>query len=114
MDRECGNACAFLQAWLYAPDIRVQNHVDPDRELLGQRLEEVVEHPVAAIADERLHSVQAVLTFYERQIYRPEWSQRGQPLGQAEALAQTIREASQEGLDPDDYHRGAIEELLES
>lgn len=66
VDRECGNACAFLQAWLYAPDIRVQNHVDPDRELLGQRLEEVVEHPVAAIADERLHFVQAVLTFYER------------------------------------------------
>ena len=35
----------------------------------------------------------------------------GEPLGQAEALAQTIRDAYQEGLDPDDYHRGAIAEM---
>ena len=50
-----------------------------------------------------------VRDYYERQAYRPVWTDR-----QAEALVAAIREADQEGLDPSIYPLHDIESLIDS
>lgn len=50
--------------------------------------------------------------FYRQRSYSPLWSHNDGPLSQADDLIETIKEADQEGLNPDDYHLAAIEPVL--
>jgi murein L,D-transpeptidase YcbB/YkuD len=50
--------------------------------------------------------------FYWLRAFRPAWSTDGAPRSQATLLVKAIHEASQEGLNPEDYHLAPIQRLM--
>jgi murein L,D-transpeptidase YcbB/YkuD len=50
--------------------------------------------------------------FYQKRGFTPAWSGEDGRIPQADFLLATIREADREGLNPNDYHLGAIESLV--
>ncbi len=51
-------------------------------------------------------------TFYRQRGFAPAWSGEDGRVSQADSLIAAIRESAREGLNPYDYHLGAIESLL--
>jgi murein L,D-transpeptidase YcbB/YkuD len=62
---------------------------------------------------EKVMSHRALPEFYESRDFRPAWIGERGPLIQALRLVDSVRQAYQQGLDPEDYHLTAIEELLQ-
>jgi L,D-transpeptidase YcbB len=50
--------------------------------------------------------------FYQERQMAPLWLDAGGPSARAEVLAKVLRDADQDGLDPEDYHASIITELL--
>jgi len=66
------------------------------------------------IGPERTMAHRSLPEFYSRRDYRPAWIGERAPLTQARRLSDSVRAASQHGLDPRDYHLQSIEALLDS
>lgn len=89
------------------------NLTEQVREQIRTRIE-ATELPLElTIGKETLHAAEALPLFYEERAYSPAWSGIDGILPQAEALLDAIRGAYREGLRPQDYHLGKIEEILE-
>jgi len=69
--------------------------------------------PQIVISDDLLYSTVVLPAFYERRGYWPAWIDENGLLPQVQTLVQTLRNASQEGLTPTDYHLTCIDNLLQ-
>ena len=81
-------------------------------DLLRNRIEAAGAPPRIAVGEEVLHASVMLPLFYERRMYSPAWSNTDGPLPTAEVLIGEIHKSDREGLRPDDYHLGEIEEML--
>ena len=70
-----------------------------------------IERPLD-VAGEAVYSLRVLPAFYESRVYAPAWSRDGAPIAAARELADRIRSADIEGLDPAAYHLEAISRLL--
>ncbi|MGA1797075.1 MAG: L,D-transpeptidase family protein [bacterium] len=64
------------------------------------------------IRGERIHASRVLARFYGGRMFQPAWSDEHGPKHQAHSLINAIRCAQREGLNPEDYHRLCIEEML--
>jgi L,D-transpeptidase YcbB len=69
--------------------------------------------PIVSVKGQLCHSSPILPQFYEKRVFKPLWSENGEPLPQAETLLQAIKDAGSEGLNPSDYHLKKIENLLD-
>ncbi|MFA7536818.1 MAG: L,D-transpeptidase family protein [Desulfuromonadales bacterium] len=95
-------ACCASVSAAEPPDSSLQ-------EALRKRLENPPLIPAVGAA---LHAGAALPDFYQRRLYRPAWIQGEKPAPAAAELLSALAEAQNEGLDPDHYHRQAIQALL--
>jgi len=96
----------------FAQDLNVQVLSEQVREHLQNRIETEFVLPDTAIEDEYTYTTSMLSRFYGRRNYLPAWISNDGPLTQVDALIKTIREANQEGLMPDEYNLGKIEDKL--
>ena len=78
------------------------------QETILQRMHQLQATGGLAIGDEGIGAVRLLPEFYERRNYLPAWTNPAL----VRNLLRRIATAENEGLDPDDYHRRAIEILL--
>lgn len=64
--------------------------------------------------DQRLTAERSLPVFYRGRDFRPAWTRGGGPTPALQSLIEAIEEAALDGLDPGDYHIGAIRALLAS
>lgn len=82
-------------------------------ELLRGRLEALTTGGAARAAGEPLLALHALPRFYESRAFEPAWRlQEGGPGRDLQGLMAAIDDARSHGLNPDDYHRNALAELL--
>jgi murein L,D-transpeptidase YcbB/YkuD len=84
------------------------------RDQLRVRLEHSLPGRWASVDEERVHASRVLPAFYERRLYLPVWSSGGRPAGAATELLSVIGGVGSEGLEPEDYHLGALSELRAS
>jgi murein L,D-transpeptidase YcbB/YkuD len=84
------------------------------RDQLRVRLEHSLPGRWASVDEERVHASRVLPAFYERRLYLPVWSSGGRPTGAATELLSVIGGVGSEGLEPEDYHLGALSELRAS
>jgi murein L,D-transpeptidase YcbB/YkuD len=85
---------------------------DPVAEELRIRIE-VVDLPTEFIVEgESLHSVETLISFYQRRVYQPAWSHKKGLLREAGDLIRSLHEASEEGLHPEEYHLATLEKRV--
>jgi murein L,D-transpeptidase YcbB/YkuD len=82
----------------------VQEHIRID-------IESTVLSPEIINGKEIIHAVAALRQFYKRRDYQCAWITNRGPVPQVESLLQSIRTVYEDGLRPEDYHLGEIEEL---
>lgn len=98
---------------LSVPAARGAVDEDEVQEALRHRIEAAAGVPIELrVAGELIHAGSALPAFYERRVYRPAWSDGGNPSAVARALLDAIRAADRQGLRSADYHLAAIERLL--
>lgn len=85
--------------------------VDEIQEAIRARVEAAGFPVRLAVAGRSIYAERLLPSFYESRAYRPAWV-RGRGLGDgATELLATLERASRHGLDPADYHAGAVREL---
>lgn len=82
------------------------------REFLRHRIEEAGSPSKLSVGDEKIHSSIVLPRFYFNRTFHLAWSNDKGPLPVADTLIAAIRDASKEGLIPDDYHLAKIEKTL--
>lgn len=87
------------------PELTAQSA--PIREILRARIEQLRENRTLPILDTRVASSIVVPDFYERRGFRPAWRD-STAVGD---LLRAIRDATDDGLDPRDYHLSQLERL---
>ncbi|MGH7800437.1 MAG: L,D-transpeptidase family protein [Thermodesulfobacteriota bacterium] len=96
----------------FPQDLNVQVLSQQVREHLQNRIDKELLSQNTAIEDEYAFTTSRLSRFYGRRNYLPAWISNDRPLPQVDALIKTIREANREGLNPDDYNLGKIEDKL--
>ncbi|HEY7535917.1 MAG TPA: L,D-transpeptidase family protein, partial [Thermodesulfobacteriota bacterium] len=96
----------------YAQGINVQGLSEQLRENLGNRIEREHIFQNDTIEDEFMGISALLARFYARRNYYPAWITNYGPSPQVDALIRVIRQANREGLKPDEYNLGAIEDKL--
>jgi len=96
----------------FAQDLNVQVLSEQVHKHLQNRIETEFVLPNTAIEDEYTYTTSMLSRFYGRRNYLPAWISNDGPLPQVDALIKTIREANHEGLMPDEYNLGKIEDKL--
>ncbi len=96
----------------FPQDLNVQVLSKQVREHLQNRIETELVQPNTAIEDEYTYTTSMLSRFYGRRNYLPAWISNDRPLPQVDALIKTISEANHEGLNPDEYNLGKIEDKL--
>ena len=96
----------------FAQDLNVQVLSEQVHKHLQNRIETEFVLPNTAIEDEYTYTTSMLSRFYGRRNYLPTWISNDGPLPQVDALIKTIREANHEGLMPDEYNLGKIEDKL--
>ncbi len=81
-------------------------------EQLRARIEAAGTPPRIEVGSELIHACRVLPMFYERRGFRPAWSGDNGPGPRAEAMAAAIRGATDDGLNPADYHLDRIEQVL--
>ena len=81
--------------------------LDPVAEELRQRVERLRSDGALEVAGERVASVSVLPDLYDRRGDRPAWTN---PAAIEDLLA-AVRGAEEHGLEPEDYHRAALERL---
>ncbi|MEJ2206101.1 MAG: hypothetical protein P8170_18550, partial [Gemmatimonadota bacterium] len=82
-------------------------------ELLRGRIEALVSAGAARAAGEPLHALNALPRFYESRGFNPAWRVEADGPGRdLRELLTSIGSARSHGLDPEDYHRAAVAEIL--
>jgi L,D-transpeptidase YcbB len=87
---------------------------DRVREGIRNRIEAAGIPPVMPVGDEFIYASVELIRFYERRTYRWAWSNEKGPLHQAGTLMNAVRKAYHEGLQPNHYHLGRLEAILEN
>jgi murein L,D-transpeptidase YcbB/YkuD len=82
------------------------------RQPLRQRLEATEMPRRLSVAGEPIYAAVLLPRFYAQRRFQAAWSDQGVLLPQVEALLRAIRDASYEGLDPQDYHLTAIDSIM--
>src|SRR5574341_580509 len=102
--------------WVYelgfAQDLNVQVLSKQVREHLQNRIDKELIQQNTAIDDEYSYTTSMLSRLYGRRNYLPAWISNDRPLPQVPALIKTISEANHEGLMPDEYNLGQIEDKL--
>lgn len=83
-------------------------------EFLRDRIEEAGIPPRIAVGNELIHASAVLPLFYEQRAYAPAWCHDGGMDSRADSLLEAIRNADQEGLNPNDYHLEKIGSLWAS
>jgi len=96
----------------FTQDLNAQALSELVYEHLQNRIETELVLPNTAIEDEYTFTTSRLSRFYGRRNYLPAWISNDGPLPQVDALIKTIREANREGLMPDEYNLGEIEDKL--
>jgi L,D-transpeptidase YcbB len=108
-------ACLFLsshsgtEAVGYGADELRQEQV---RELLRNRIEAGRLEAGLKVADEPIYSQHTLPAFYVNRGFETAWTVGGSPLAAIDSLITAIKRSYLEGLVPDDYHLGIIEEYV--
>ncbi len=102
----CANEFAYTQG------LNAQALSNLVRDHLRNRIETGIAHPNIPFEDENTYITSLLSRFYGRRSYLPAWIGVDGPLPQVDALIKTIREANSEGLKPDEYNLGKIEDKL--
>jgi murein L,D-transpeptidase YcbB/YkuD len=98
--------CLAGAVGIHVPASLAQAQDDTVREVLRSRVEGLRDAG-QVIRDNRLASLVVLPEFYERRGFRRAWDDPGL----IEQLMRAIDESAAEGLDPQDYHRTAIDQL---
>jgi len=99
----------FLSSW---QTVHAQTVSEQVRERLRNRIEAGGMPLKITVGEESVFASIKLPTFYLHRIYAPAWSKDKGPLPLANKFLLIIRQADQEGLDPDDYHLAKIESVL--
>ncbi len=107
-------ALATVAVLLSGPASYVRAQVGLESEqLVRGRMEAMANGGRASAGGERLHAVHALPRFYEARGFGLAWEGEGAaPSPNLQSLLESIDNAGEHGLDPDDYHRTALRELL--
>ncbi len=103
--REPASWVLFLLLAVVLPTLPVAAAVDPRADLAGRLGVEGMPLPIAGV---RLRDADAVRQFYAARDFRPAWTGDDCRPAMLE-LATAIAAADSHGLDPDDYHRAALD-----
>lgn len=90
----------------------LQSVPDQVQELLRNRIEAAGIPPIMSVGEETIFSSDALARFYVNRVYRPAWIVDNGSFSLADALVGAVREASLEGLNPEDYHLKKMESIL--
>jgi murein L,D-transpeptidase YcbB/YkuD len=96
----------------YTQNLHVQALSEQVREHIQSRIDKELLLPNTAVEDEYTFITSMLSRFYARRNYLLAWFNDDGPLPQVDALVSTIREANREGLRPDEYNLGTIEDKL--
>ena len=105
-------ALCWVYEFGFTQDINAQALSELVHEHLQNRIEKELVQPNTAIEDEYTYTTSMLSRFYGRRNYLPAWISNDGPLPQVDALIKTISEANHEGLMPDEYNLGKIEDKL--
>jgi murein L,D-transpeptidase YcbB/YkuD len=81
--------------------------IDPTQEIIRAKIEHLGQFKRLMIGDAVVTSVVVLPDFYERRDFQLAWRKRSS----IEDLLRAVRDSEADGLDPRDYHRGALERL---
>ncbi|MFU8861016.1 MAG: L,D-transpeptidase family protein [Cyclonatronaceae bacterium] len=82
------------------------------RELLRNRIETGRLQASLKVSDEPIFSQQTLPAFYVNRGFETAWTTNGKPFAAVDSLITAIKRSYNEGLVPDDYHLGIIEEYV--
>jgi murein L,D-transpeptidase YcbB/YkuD len=102
----------ILVGWLMATAAGAVPY-EPAREALRLRLETPLGEPPVVAGGDAVPAPGAVRDFYRQRLYEPAWLSEDGRIPQADALLAAINEAAAEGLDPSDYQRRRIAEVVQ-
>ena len=94
---------------LHAQDLTLEERT---REFLRQRIEAAAHLPAIMVGEREIYSNVVLPRFYLERTYRPAWSGNDGPLPVADSLVAAVKNSYRDGLQPEDYHLDAIEEIL--
>jgi L,D-transpeptidase YcbB len=94
---------ACLMVLLFAATARAQSP-DAERELFRERVEQLSTAPEMPVAGVRLAAARFLARLYEQHGFAPEWNAES-----SEQLTRAIAAVQDDGLDPEDYLRSALE-----
>jgi murein L,D-transpeptidase YcbB/YkuD len=91
----------------------VAQQTQPDLVAEGiRRRIEIGNAPASASEAEHIFASSSLPRFYVQRAFKPAWSDSGRPLPAAAAFLAALEAATDEGLEPDDYHLIRIDSLL--
>ncbi|UCG84840.1 MAG: L,D-transpeptidase family protein [Gemmatimonadota bacterium] len=106
-----GLVLLLIPSW---PGALADQQIAPDPVAEGiRRRVEVRELGIGLASDtERIFASDAVPRFYLQRTFRPAWSASNRPLPIAATVVKALQGATEEGLDPSDYHLARIRSLM--
>ena len=81
-------------------------------DLLRSRVAVAVDHQVFFVAENKIHSVEALARFYELRNFEPAWTVEGEPRDYLKSFLTALSTANQHGLRPEIYHNRTIHKML--
>jgi L,D-transpeptidase YcbB len=81
-------------------------------DLLRSRVAVAVDHRVLFVAENKIHSVEALVRFYELRNFEPAWTVEGEPRDHLKSFLTALSTADQHGLHPEIYHIRTIDKML--
>ncbi len=81
-------------------------------DLLRSRVEVAVDHRVLFVAENKIHSVESLVRFYELRDFEPAWTIQEEPRDYVKAFLTVLGAADQHGLRPEIYHIRTIDKIL--
>jgi L,D-transpeptidase YcbB len=81
-------------------------------DLLRSRVAVAVDHRVFFVAENKIHSVEALVRFYELRNFEPAWTVEGEPRDYLKSFLTALSTADQHGLRPEIYHIRPIDKML--
>jgi L,D-transpeptidase YcbB len=83
-------------------------------ELLQNRIDAAGDPPVLYVAGKKNHAAEALAKFYKMRRFEPAWTVQGKPTVHADMFLTVLNMAEQDGLQPETYHLGTIQEIIEA
>jgi L,D-transpeptidase YcbB len=90
-----------------------QDNLSQVSELLRNRIDAAGDPPILYVAGKKNHAAEELARFYMMRHFEPAWTVQGELTIQAIRFVTALNMAEQDGLRPEIYHLGTIQEMLE-